>query len=450
MLLTMKRLVTFFLLFINYSWAETRYDTIVIGSGVSGLAAASQLHNAQKEVLVLEARNRPGGRVHTTYDWGFSIEMGASWVHGIHNNPLRPLMDQQLTVLNSYDSTNPTGMLRDFALYTHDGTPVSKQSLALFSSLTKEFIKYSKNRNKMNSFEQLFKELTVHKNLTKAQSELLHYALENIYTYEYGENLTKLSPNALTPYDRSSVSGTNALLPRGYFKIFQHLTDDVPVKFNQRVKQIEYNRKGVRVITQNETYHAKRVIVTVPLGVLKAKFIKFHPALPKYKLKAIDELQMGNYEKLYLLFDEVFWDKNKEWIGLLPKNKYEGFNIFNYYKYTQKPVLIAFTGGQLAREMDIRDSSEWIMKYLRKIYGDNIPDPIKIKKTHWKTDPFSLGSYSYLPIGVDKQAVRNLAKPVAGRLFFAGEATSDTDPGTVHGAYQSGIRAADEIIAKRK
>lgn len=274
--------------------------------------------------------------------------------------------------------------------------------------------------------------------------------MENIYTYEFADNLTKLSRNVHSASEASIASGKNALVPEGYFQLFRSLTQHVPIHLNQIVSQINYGPDGVNIITQHEKYHANQVIITVPLGVLKANAIKFHPALPKDKRAAISQLGMGSYEKLYLLFDKVFWDKDKEWIGMLPQNEQEAFNIFNYYKYTKKPVLIVFTSGKLARDMEKEHLTEWVMQHLRRIYGNNIPKPIKNKKTHWGSDPFTRGSYSYLPVNVDKSVIDTLAQPVANRLYFAGEATSNTDPSTVHGAYLSGIRAAEEVLASIK
>jgi monoamine oxidase len=438
------------LIAIKCSWAEHRYDCIIIGAGVSGLAAAKQLHHTQKNILIVEAKNRLGGRVYTSYDWGFATDLGASWIHGIDNNPLIPLLSKRFIAINSYDSSKPTAMLDDFALYDSKGKPVSKQAMNLFSSLTNEFLRYNQTRNKMISFSQSFNAFTQQKKMNAEQRALLHYALENIYTYEFADNLNKLSPNVSSGYEASTASGKNALVLEGYFQMFHQFSQQIPINLNQIVKEIDYETDNIRVITQNQTYHTKQVIITVPLGVLKSNKIIFRPSLPKDKREAIAKLKMGNYEKLYLLFDTIFWDKDKEWIGILPHNKEEAFNIFNYYKYTQKPILIVFTSGKLAREKEKAHLTQWVMEHLRKIYGADIPNPIKNKKTHWRSDPFTLGSYSYLPINVDKSVYATIAKPVAEKLYFAGEATSSSDPSTVHGAYLSGIRAANEVLANIK
>ncbi|STY31107.1 Monoamine oxidase [Legionella wadsworthii] len=436
---------------IHYSWAEHCYDTVIIGAGVAGLTAAKQLHDAQQDVLVLEAKNRLGGRVYTNYSWGFATDLGAAWIHGIEHNPLLSLIKNETVVLNSYNNSEPIEMLKDFALYDTDGSPLDKNELELFSSMAQEFIRYSKTQNAMNSIALNFAKFVNKKGLTEIQSSLLYYALDNIYTYEFAENLNKLSRNIFSAYDGSTATGKNALITEGYIQLFKDFSQNVPIYLNQIVSEISYQKDNVKVSTQTDSYCAKKIIITVPLGVLKSNKIEFHPALPKYKMNAIKKLKMGNYEKLYLLFERVFWDKNKEWIGMIPKNKDEAFNIFNYYKYTKKPVLILFTSGELAREMDKNSHLvDWAMHQLKTIYGESIPNPIKIKRTHWYRDPFTLGSYSYLPIHVDKKVIADLAKPVAEKLYFAGEATSITDPSTVHGAYLTGIRAAHEVLNGNK
>lgn len=148
--------VVLLLLIAPCSWAKHSYDTIIIGGGVSGLTAAKQLHQAHQDVLIIEAKDRLGGRVHTDYNWGFAIDLGATWIHGIERNPLIPLLNQHAIVPNSYNNSKSTDMLKDFALYNSEGKPVSENSLKLFSSLAYEFIRYSKTQNIMISFAQNF------------------------------------------------------------------------------------------------------------------------------------------------------------------------------------------------------------------------------------------------------------------------------------------------------
>ena len=156
--------------------------------------------------------------------------------------------------MNSYDNSKLTAMLGDFALYDSEGKPVSKQTLSLFSSLTNEFVRYCQTGSKMISFAQHFSAFTQQKKMNAEQCSLLHYALENIFTYEFADNLTNLSPNVFSAYDASTATGKNALLPGGYFQIFHQFSQNIPINLNQVVREIDYEADGVRVITQNDSY----------------------------------------------------------------------------------------------------------------------------------------------------------------------------------------------------
>lgn len=427
------------------AFAEPPYDAIVIGAGVAGLTAAEELSAQDKKILILEARDRLGGRVYSDYSWGFSIDLGASWIHGASGNALNDLVGNYPVVANTYSETEPAAMLKDFSLYDKEGKPVPDDVRKRFYQLAKEFDEFCDSGVGKESYESRFETFAANRNLSQADRDLLYYALENIYTYEFAENLKRVSPTIFRAYDRSKSHGINALLPSGYFQLFRRFAEKVPKKFRQVVKAVDYSKQPIEVTTQDTHYFADKVVVTVPLGVLKSGKIKFTPKLPARKMAAIGKLGVGNYEKLYLQFDRVFWDKDKEWIGKLPRERRRAFNLFNYYKYTQKPVLIAFTSGQLARDMEKKGHlQEWVMKRLKMMYGDDIPQPIQVKQTHWGQDPNTLGSYSYLPAKEDPALYEDMAKPVADKLFFAGEATSKSDPSTVLGAYLSGIRAAKE------
>lgn len=428
------------------AFAMQNYDVIVIGAGVSGLTAANKLHKAHKKVLILEAKDRLGGRVYTTYDWGFATDLGASWIHGIKDNPLMSLLGNMKFYTNTYSDSKPQSLFRDFALYSSNGKRMPQAGIQEWTELTNDFIHYARQQNKTTTYQDIFNAYAHSKALNHQQKALLYYALINMYTYEFAADLNVLSPNTTSICDDSDNYGKNVILPEGYFKLFAPLSHGVQINLNQVVHQINYGTQGVDVVTQNNTYHAEKVIVTVPLGVLKAGKIAFNPELPKSKRLAIEQMGMGHFEKLYLLFDQVFWDKDKEWLGMLPKDENSGFNIFNYYKYTKKPILIFFTSGQLAQKMEMQQLTDWAMAQLKTMYGNTIPYPIKIKKTFWGSDPYTLGSYSYLPFNVDKKVIQDLAEPVNKQVYFAGEATSPTSISTVHGAYQSGLRVAAEIL----
>lgn len=433
---------------------------IIIGAGVSGLAAASYLKEHGIPVLVLEARNRIGGRVVTENFQGYGLDMGASWIHGIENNPIYDLAKahQLKTIQTHYADTTPYSQFDSYLLYDSNGKIVSEKDMQENIKLAEEFSDQIENDSPLIdtlSIEDAYTIYAQKKGFQSQEDKLLHYIINSVYLYEFAHDLSKLSANIESVYEHSRVSGINKIFPQGYSQIIPYLSKDIPIHLNQTVQKIEYGKNGVDVYTQNNHYHSNYVIVTVPLGVLKAGAINFVPALPTDKQEAINKLDMGVYNKVHLIFETVFWDKNSEWIASLPENDdlTRTVEIMNLYKYYGLPVLTVFTGGSHAIEVekwDDKKTVDYMMQHLRKIYGNNIPKPSSYYITRWNSDPFSYGSYSYLPAGVNAEYYRSFMRPVSHKLFFAGEATSMTDPATTHGAYNTGIRAAKQVIATMK
>jgi monoamine oxidase len=440
--------------FINIPTAQsaTRHpNVIIIGAGIAGLSAAQTLVKHHIPVLVLEARNRIGGRIHTVYPWGPGLDLGASWIHGINHNPIKTITTQNriTTVPTAYNDNTFLEKFKSFKLYNSDGMAFNKTQLAHALILANQFDE--ENHPDNQSLEDAFTKFISLHPVDEQTQLLLRYIITNIFLYEFGADLFAISEHTNALYAHSQVSGQNELFPYGFSQILPSLAANIPIELNQQVIKIEYNHNGVEVSTQNQHYHADYVIITVPLGVLKSGTIRFTPSLPQDKQNAINQLAMATYNKIYLFFAKPFWDKQFEWIGYIPESQrmQESPDIMNFYKFTQSPILLFFTAGSFGKEISHWDETkklDYMMTILKKIYGNNIPRPSSYIMTNWDSDPFSYGAYSYLPIGADVNSFKVLAQPVMNKLFFAGEATSTTDPGTVHGAFLTGDRAAKEII----
>ncbi len=175
----------------------------------------------------------------------------------------------------------------------------------------------------------------------------------------------------------------------------------------------------------------------------------FSPGLPTNKLAAIKKTNMGNVNKFLLVWDRVFWDKNSQYIGYTPTEK----GKFNYFMNVTKfipdtPALMTFAFGDYATETESLSDAEVtkeIMKHLRAIYGNSVPNPSKLLRTKWRQNPYTFGTYSYASNGTTTEDFSTMATAINNKLFFAGEHTSKEYRGTVHGAYLSGIREADKI-----
>lgn len=266
--------------------------------------------------------------------------------------------------------------------------------------------------------------------------------------------------------EHAQVVGGYQQLPRGLWRYPKKLD----VRTNKVVAKIQYgtstSEHGKARITceDGEVFEADKVVLSAPLGVLKRQSIAFDPPLPEWKQGAISRLGFGLLNKLILVFDEPFWDIERDMFGLLHgcspgtdgsrQEHYRAgrgkFYLFwNCIETSGLPVLIALMAGDAAHEAERasdRDLIEECMGHLRRVFKDNkVPDPLEAIVTRWKSDPFAGGSYSFVAAGSEPQDYDLMAKPI-DNLFFAGEATCGTHPATVHGAYISGLRAAAEVV----
>jgi monoamine oxidase len=243
--------------------------------------------------------------------------------------------------------------------------------------------------------------------------------------------------------------GNDALFPDGYDAIIDVLADGIPVATRQRVTGIAWDRRGVIVTTTSSRFTGSHVLVTVPLGVLAAGSIAFSPGLPEGAASAIAGLGSGSLNKVFLRFNEVFWDSDVDWIELVPGAGPAWVEWVNLSRVTGQPVLLAFAAGDLGRQVDDQTDAAVVksaMSALQSMYGPDVPAPVDWRITRWGSDPYAAGSYSFNAVGSDPEMRDALATPIDGRLFFAGEATDRWYFGTVHGAYLSGVRAAQDIL----
>ena len=194
--------------------------------------------------------------------------------------------------------------------------------------------------------------------------------------------------------------------------------------------------------TGQRVIECDRVIVTVPLGLLKAGTIDFDPPLATEKRRAIQRLGFGLLDKVVLRFAEPFWPEDTDVIGIAGADQPVS-NLVNGLKFTGEPLLVGVRGGAnaLAREADSDDRT--VADIVRTLA---CPDPVAVTVTRWAADPYSRGSYSFLAVGSEPEDMRVLAAPAGERVGFAGEATHDEFFATVHGAYLSGVREARRIL----
>ncbi|MEM0896138.1 MAG: FAD-dependent oxidoreductase [Verrucomicrobiota bacterium] len=418
-------------------------SVIIVGAGVSGLGAAERLRESGFEMItILEGRERLGGRVWTSEVWKDApMDLGASWIHGTRRNPI-------------------TRLAREAGVETK---PTDYDDLMIFNQAGKEF-----SREEMRKFNRLYRELYVALGSVSARTSgsvrdvvsaklgsrtpedqaMIDFALDAMIEQDFAEDVENLDAGAFD-YGKA-FGGGDVLFPGGYSTVFAPRFSPFEIHTGHVVKTVKWSAKEVTLLTNRGEFSADRVIITLPLGVLKRATVAFEPALPNGKLAALESLGMGCLNKLYLRFSEVFWPNDVQGFSYQSSPTGQWSQWLNMAYYTKAPILLGFTAGSFAREIegwsDAKITND-VMEVLRGIFGKSIPAPIDMQRTRWAADPFTYGSYSALSPGANKATVEALGEPVGDRLFFAGEATSVSYPSTVHGAYMSGQREAERLIS---
>jgi polyamine oxidase len=418
--------------------SKKKAKVLVLGAGISGLAAAKDLQNNGFEVLVLEARSRIGGRIHTFHEWGYPMDLGASWIHGLDKNPITQLAKEANLHLmeTDYESLQFWSQGKEFDY-------LSKiRSAKEFQSMEDELEEFTQNLKKDVSLNELF--IKARENLDASRKPLIEW-LFLTHESNLAESLDRVS--AISFFKEAELfAGEDAIFERGYEGITNYVSRGLDIRSNQIVIKIQSTAKEVHVKTDKESFSADFCLVTLPLGVLKKGNVHFSPELNPNKKEALNRLNMGLLNKLYAEYDEPFWDKSSVSLGI--RSEKQDFRFFlNYLPFFGKSTLVGFLPGDFGRAAERLSESalkEMLTKRLRQEIGKPIPVPKRVYLTRWNSDPFAFGSYSYFPIGSTGKDMLTLGES-DGRLFFAGEHTSPKHYGYVHGGYLSGLRAAKEI-----
>ncbi|CAK4023809.1 Lysine-specific histone demethylase 1 3 [Lecanosticta acicola] len=309
--------------------------------------------------------------------------------------------------------------------------------------------------------------------MTPLDMRLLNWHHANL---EYA-NAAPVSQLSLSGHDQDTgneFEGAHSEIVGGYTQVprgLMNIPTKLDVRFNRIVDSIHYDdRKGGNgpvatkiVCTDGEVIEADEVVMTAPLGVLKSGDIDFDPPLPSWKSGAIDRMGFGLLNKVILLYDEPFWDDERDMFGLLNEAErnasmdptdYERrrgrFYLFwNCSKISGRPMLIALMAGNAAHDAEWTDTATLMAEVttrLRSVFTKTrVPNPREVIVTRWRRDPFTRGTYSYVAPETRPGDYDLMAKPV-GNLHFAGEATCGTHPATVHGAFLSGLRVASDVM----
>ena len=473
------------------------YDVLIIGSGWAGVGAATALTDAGMDNFeILEARDYVGGRSRTVYPFSddLAVELGSAWV--FEGKITDELIDQENLPygVTEYDFERTFGLYQSGRFdeapdeFVSGEVPAQERRELIDKIWWDDFVAFSERRQAFversgkdvpyqTVMDQYMKQRQFASN---AKSRKLVEALVNAQIQvEYGASVREISTaNVGGKLGECFFCGVDYYVPvkgGGFDKILAPLADPLKDKIQLQhvVTKIEYHDdqparvtyKDVRDGGKTFTKLAERVLVTVPLGVLKAQSIDFVPPLPHWKQEAIDMIGFGVLNKCIFYWDKdqvdqasmSWWPDGKQYMSLITDGESASSRWSTFFNDREMGngdefVISAWVGGDDAREIESMSDEtikEHVLGNLRAMYGDSVPEPSKFVVSRWGQDEFARGAYSYYGIGGTEligPARERLAEPVGDRLFWAGEATTYSY-GTTHGAYQTGVIAANEIHA---
>ena len=409
--------------------AQALFDTdvVIVGAGPAGLGAARACARQAKRFVMLEARNRIGGRVFTDASLGAPFDGGAFYIHWAERNPWRPIA-AELGVALRDENELPSGAWLSF----ENGAPVERSSRRRqFAELTRRFDTDLSEVPDVSFAERV------------ADAPDLLPGARGMARMAVGEEAERVSA---LDYARL-WSGDDLIVPDGYGALVQRFGAAFPVKLSTPVTHIRWDGQGVVVESPAGRLTARAVIVTVPVGVLAAGAIRFTPELPALTQEGLGGLSMGSLTKIGLRFDGTRFG--------LPVNsnlwdEIPGAGGINFECWAfDRDLIVALFGGDFARDVlaqGERAAVETMLDRLTAMLGPQVRAAFKGASVNgWATDPFSMGCYSHARPGQASARAR-LAQPVGERIWFAGEATAvgDGDFGaamTAGGAFLAGEAA---------
>ncbi|EEQ30114.1 putative sarcosine oxidasee (formaldehyde-forming) [Microsporum canis] len=442
----------------------------ILGAGVTGITAAQTLANqSMTDFLIIEYQDRIGGRLHEV-NFGrkkdgspYVVEAGANWVEGLGGSgkPENPIY----TLAKKYDiralktdyenktTYDKTGK-KDFSSVIANAAAAMQKVVVQAGSLLKEnvqdktlraalrFVDWNPAPNNAHAqFADWFSS-DFESSFTPEENSAIFSSVADNATFSH------FSDDNLFVYDQRGYS----TIIRGEAATFLR-PNDPRLLLNTVVTVVNYTHDGVTVLTNDGAcIEADYAVSTFSLGVLQRDAVQFYPPFPSWKKSAIASFEIGTYTKIFLQFDRAFWPNSQYLMWADPHER-------GYYPLFQpldlpgvlpgSGILMGTVVNRQARRVESQTNQETqkeIMKVLRTMYGNDIPDPIAIYYPRWNQEPWSYGSYSNWPPSTSLQVHQNLRANV-GRLFFAGEATSQEFYGYLHGAYYEG-RAVGEMLAR--
>jgi polyamine oxidase len=434
---------------------------VVVGAGISGLTIASALTRAGVECVVLEARDRIGGRLHTVDLAGSPVDLGGSWIHMPGGNPMSAFARQVGVPRRSAD---PVPEMAGFDCA--EGRRLSDDEARVVLSLYDEVFPEATARlaaelgpdaSAADGIEAFVAVAGLPPGPARRARQMLYGAIEAESADRAERQSLRWMWNELE-YEGNYFGDVPV---GGYRRLVNAMAAGVDVRLGVPVTEVAVAAGGVRVrAADGRSEEGSHVVVTVPLGVLKRGALRFSPGLPPDRLAAIGRLGFGRFEKVALRFEEPFWRAaGFPHLVIFPRDPGEWIVwVMGLDAFGAGPVLVFFVFHSDANRImgTSRDGTgagqdgavRWALGLLGEAIGAPCPEPVEVAVTSWGTDPYTSGAYTHIPPEASPADADLLGEPVGGRLLFAGEHTQSARLAYADGAMTSGIREAKRLLGQ--
>lgn len=407
---------------------QTNTDVAVIGAGAAGVAAGRALKAQGHRVLVIEGRSRAGGRAFTDHlgAGGWPMDMGCGWLHSADRNPL--VGEARALGLHVDETAPPWRSQRQGESFK----PGEQESFRAAQAAFYERLEAAARSPHDHAASQHL-----------APNERWNPLIDAVSTYVNGTELNRLS---VKDYDAYQDTEINFRVTEGYGALIARLAQGLPIAFNTKAQVIDHSGSVLKVTTSAGIVEARAIVVATSTNIVATGALRFSPDLPD-KVAACAHLPLGLADKVFLEVEGAHdLPENARLFGRIDRVDTGAY----HYRPFGRPLIEGYFGGACARELEaggLAAFADFAIEELVAVLGSQWRKRLKpLAASAWARDPFALGSYSHaLPGYFDQRAV--LAAPHDNRIFFAGEATHPHFYSTAHGAWMSGLRAADEICA---
>lgn len=423
-------------------------DVIIIGAGAAGLAAATALTNAGADVLILEARDRTGGRVHTVrHDASpVPIELGAEFVHGAAKRTESLAASAGALIV---DIEGESWRARDGRLtHVHD----------FWGSVGKVMKRLDPDREHDRSFGEFLRGRPGGRRMANART-LARSFVQGFHAADIDRISERALADSGNPGEDPAASRQGRIV-QGFGPLLDQLAAGLmdSLRFAAVAEHVHWKPGRVAVhLRGGDVPAARAAIITVPLSLLQSRALRIEPE-PAAMRTALDRLAMGSVVRVSLVLTERIWESDSVTAAARQPlhtlaflhTPHLPFNIWWTPHPVRAPVIVGWSGGPPARELarrgDVESAAIDTLSHALGIPRRRLRNRVAATLTHdWESDPYSRGAYSWAEVG-GADAGDHLARPIRGTLFIAGEATAGADNGTVEGALASGERAARQVL----